>query len=91
MQKLPTTGVAASGNNHTKIPETRKIRQLVDKQKGNITLCWVPGHAGITGNEEADEEEKRTHEESILYDKKYAPENLSGWIKTEMASSRQRR
>jgi ribonuclease HI len=68
IQKLPTTGVrgviftdslstmmTASGNNHTKNPKTRKIRQLMDKRKGNVTLCWVPRHAGITGNEEADE------------------------------------
>jgi hypothetical protein len=50
-QKLPTTGVrgviftdslstmmAASGSNHTKNPKTRKISQLMDKQKGNVTL-----------------------------------------------------
>jgi hypothetical protein len=52
VQKLPTTGVrgviftdsvstmmAASGNNHTKNPKTTKIRQLMDKRKGNVTLC----------------------------------------------------
>jgi ribonuclease HI len=50
--------MAASGNNHTKNPKTRKIRHLMDKRKGNVTLCWVPGHAGITGKEEADEEAK---------------------------------
>jgi hypothetical protein len=51
----------------------------------------VLGHAGITGNEEADEEAKRALEESISNDEKYTPEDLSGWIKTEMADSRQRR
>jgi ribonuclease HI len=62
IQKLPTAGVrrvifsdslsttmAASRNNHKKNPKTRKIRQVMDKRKGNVTLCWVPGHAGKTG------------------------------------------
>jgi ribonuclease HI len=64
IQKLPIAGVrgviftyslstmmAASGNNHMKNPKTRKIGKLMDKRKGNVTLCWVPGHTGITGNE----------------------------------------
>jgi hypothetical protein len=83
--------MAASGNNHTKNPKTRKIRQLIDKRKRNVTLCWMPGHAGITENEEADEKAKQALEESILKDEKYSPEDLNGWIKTEMVGSRQRR
>jgi ribonuclease HI len=92
IQKLPTMGVrgvilldslstmmAASGNNHTKNPKTRKIRQLMDKRKVNVAMCWVPGHAEITGNDEANEEANRALEES-----KYPSEGLSGWIKTEM-------
>jgi hypothetical protein len=63
----------------------------MDKRKGIVTLCWVPGHAGITKNEEADEEAKRPLEESIPKDEKYPPKDLSEWIKTEMAGSRQRR
>jgi hypothetical protein len=45
----------------------------------------VPGHAGITGNEEADEGAKRAFEESIPNNEKYPPEDLSGWIKTKRA------
>jgi ribonuclease HI len=63
----------------------------MDKRKRNVTLCWVPGDAGITRNEEADEEAKRALEESISNDEKYPPEDLSRWIITEMAGSRQRR
>jgi ribonuclease HI len=35
------------------------------------------GHAGITGNEEADEEAKRALAESISNDEMYPPEDLS--------------
>jgi hypothetical protein len=63
----------------------------MNKRKGNVTQCWVPGHARITGNEEPDEEAKRAHEELIPNDKKYPPEDLNGWIKTQMACSRQTR
>jgi hypothetical protein len=45
-----STIMAASGSNYTKGPKTRKNSQLMDKRKGNLTLCWVSGHAGITGN-----------------------------------------
>jgi hypothetical protein len=76
-----STMMAASG----------KIRQHMDKQKGNVTLCWVPRHAGITGNEKADEEAKRALEASILNYEKYTSEDLNGWIKTEMVGSRHRR
>jgi ribonuclease HI len=93
IQKLPTTGVrgviftdslsTASGNNHTKNPKTRKIRQLMDKRQGNVPLCWVPGLAEKTGNKEADEEAKRALDESIPNDEKYPPENLTGWRAAE--------
>jgi ribonuclease HI len=73
--------MTASGNNHTKNPKIRKIRQLMDKRKDNVTLCWVQEHAGITANKEADEETIRVLENSIPSDEKYPPEDLSGWIK----------
>jgi ribonuclease HI len=43
----------------------------MDKRKGNVTLCWVPGHAGITGDEEADEKANGDLEESIPKDENY--------------------
>jgi hypothetical protein len=47
----------------------------------------VLGHTGITGNAEADEEAKRALKESISNDEKYHPENLRGWIETEIAAA----
>jgi ribonuclease HI len=83
--------MAASGNNHSKNPKTRKIRQLMDKRKGNVILCWVQGHAGITENKQVDEKAKQALEDSIPNNEKYPPEDVSGWIKTKMAGSRQKR
>jgi hypothetical protein len=55
----------------------------MDKRKGNVPLCWVPGLAEKTGNKEADEEAKRALDESIPNDENYLPENLSGWRAAE--------
>jgi ribonuclease HI len=91
LQKLPTTGVrgviftdslstmmVASGNKHTINPKTRKIRQLMDKRKRNVILCWVSGHAGVIGNEELNEGAKRAHEESIPIDEKRVDQDGNG-------------
>jgi hypothetical protein len=51
----------------------------------------VSVHAGITGNEEADEKAKRALEESIPNDLKYPPDDISGLIKTEIVGSWQRK
>jgi ribonuclease HI len=63
--------MATSGNKHTKNPKTRKIRQLMEKRKGNEGR---PGHAGITENEKVDDEAKRALEKSISNDENYPPE-----------------
>jgi hypothetical protein len=46
----------------------------MDKRKGNVTLCFVPGHVE---NEVADEEAKRALKESNAKDKKYPSEDLA--------------
>jgi ribonuclease HI len=68
-----STMMATSGNTHSKNLKTRKIRHLMERL-GN-SLCWVPGHAERTGNEDADEEAKRALEKSISNHEKNPPED----------------
>jgi tRNA U34 2-thiouridine synthase MnmA/TrmU len=50
IQKLPTKGSEETTTRKIRRPE----KMLMDKRKENLTVCWVPGHAGITGNKKAD-------------------------------------
>jgi ribonuclease HI len=59
-----STLTAINGNNHTKNPKTIKLREM-DINIKQITLLWVPGHIGIAGNEQADEEAKAALDDDI--------------------------
>jgi hypothetical protein len=51
--------MAVSNRKRTKNPKTLSIRKLMDQQGGKITLLWVQGHVGVTGNENADTAAKK--------------------------------
>jgi ribonuclease HI len=53
------TMMAVEGSKCTKNPKTRRIRELLDQEKGRVKLLWIPSHSGITGNERADEAAKK--------------------------------
>jgi ribonuclease HI len=57
-----STMMAVSDRKRTK---TQTIRKLMDQQGGKITLLWVPGHVGITGNKTADTAAKKAMNERI--------------------------
>jgi ribonuclease HI len=73
--------MAVEGTRWTKNPKTRRIRELLDQEKGRVKLIWIPSHSGITGNERADEAAKNALEEDIKDRELYPPKDLIIWMK----------
>jgi hypothetical protein len=48
-----STPTASNGNNHT------KLKEMMDRNKKQITLLWVPGHVSIPGNEKQMSKKRR--------------------------------
>jgi ribonuclease HI len=66
-----------------------KDHQKTNRQLGNrISLIWVPSHAGISGNEAADQAAKGALTEEIDNRETYPPQDLIKWMKKEEAMSR---
>jgi hypothetical protein len=70
-----STMMVVSDRKRTKNPKIQTIRKLLDQQGGKITLLWVPGYVGITGNENAS-----TADEIIQSTEKYSPQDHTKWI-----------
>jgi ribonuclease HI len=86
-----STMMAVEGTRWTKNPKTRRIRELLDQEKGRVKLMWIPSHSGITGNERADEAAKNALEEDIKDRELYPPQDLIIWMKKIDAKNRQER
>jgi ribonuclease HI len=86
-----STLLAASGNRWTRNPKTRIIRKLIDDLGNQISQIWVPSHAGICGNEAADQVAKDALTEEIDNRKTYPPQDLIKWMKKEETMNRQQR
>jgi ribonuclease HI len=59
-----------------------KLRDTMDRFKKQITLLWVPGHMGIPGNKQADEEAKAALDDNIQQNEEHPPKDLEKWLKT---------
>jgi hypothetical protein len=76
------TLTAINGNtNHTNNPKTIKLRKMMDRNRKQITLLWVPGHMGIPGNELADEEAKAALDDDITTKRRKPPERSRKMVK----------
>jgi ribonuclease HI len=49
-----STMMVIEGTRWTKNPNTRRIRDLLDQEKGWGRLMWIPSHSGATGDKRAD-------------------------------------
>jgi hypothetical protein len=83
-----STLTAINGNNHTKISKTIKLREMMDRNKKQITLLWVPEHMGIPGNEQVGGEAQAALDADIQQNEEYPPEDLEKWLKTETTKIR---
>jgi ribonuclease HI len=46
------------------------FRKLLDDEREKVTLLWVPGHIGISGNKISDESPKSALEDDLLATKR---------------------
>jgi hypothetical protein len=64
---------------------------MMDRNRKQITLLRVPGHMGIPGNEQADEEAKAALDDDIQQNEEYPrPKDLEKWLKTKIRKERWR-
>jgi ribonuclease HI len=67
--------MAIEGNGDKQNPKTRILRKILDEEEEKVSLVWVPGHKGITGNEMADIEAKTALDDVIHLTETYTPQD----------------
>jgi CRISPR/Cas system CMR-associated protein Cmr5 small subunit len=77
-----STMITVEGTRWTKNPKTRRIRELLDKEKVRVKLMWIPSHSGNT---------KNALEEDINHRELYPPQDLINWMKKTHANNKKER
>jgi ribonuclease HI len=81
--------LAVEGTRWAKNPKTKRIRELLDQEKGRVKLMWIPSHSGFTGNNERADEAAKNALEDDNDRKLYPPQDLINWPKKTDAKNRQ--
>jgi ribonuclease HI len=68
--------MSVEGTRWTKNPKTRRIKELLDQEKGRVKLMWIPNHSGITWNERTGEATKNALDKDINDRELYPPQDL---------------
>jgi hypothetical protein len=71
-----------------KNPKTRRIRELLDQEKGRVKLMWITNNSGITRNERTGE---HALEKDINDQELYPPQDLINWLEKTDAKTREER
>ena len=66
------------------ILEIREIIPQLTKRKIKVTLCWIPGHVGISGNEEADKLAKEATNLNSASTQELPPSDIKPIIKQKL-------
>ena len=69
---------------HRLILEIIEINVQLSKKKVHTRLCWVPGHVGILGNEQADEKAKQATLLERISTQELPPSDIKSAIKTKV-------
>ena len=70
---LQSLQIPDSKNSHVIVSEVKHLIHLLICKGTEVTLCWVPSHCGILGNELADKFAKKGARQDFLAEKLHVP------------------
>jgi ribonuclease HI len=70
-------------------PKVMKMMNQIHRENAHLILMWVPGHAGILGNEKADQHAKAALKGEIDRTHKTVPDDWKNWINKKQHERRQ--